>query len=110
MARLLRLSKVRRYVVPQLQSNASDSGTGANSFARGPEEMRRQMEYFEQMQQAFGGSSGSFNLQPQQQGTQQSQGSIRNNNSNNNNSSDNSSEMTEEEMIAEAIARSLRES
>ena len=80
---------------------------GADPFASGPAEMRRQMEQFQQMMSQNGGTSGSFG--GQQSNQPPSQGSVASGNNNNSNGGDDS-QMTEEEMIAEAIARSLRES
>jgi alkanesulfonate monooxygenase SsuD/methylene tetrahydromethanopterin reductase-like flavin-dependent oxidoreductase (luciferase family) len=94
-------ANVSRMMQQQQQAGGAGASGGVDPFAGGPEDMRRQMQQFQEMQ----GNSGSFNLQPQQQnGQQPSQGS----GGNSNNAND--SEMTEEEMIAEAIARSLRES
>lgn len=98
-------ANVSRMMQQQQQAGGAGASGGVDPFAGGPEDMRRQMQQFQEMQNFFGGNSGSFNLQPQQQnGQQPSQGS----GGNSNNAND--SEMTEEEMIAEAIARSLRES
>lgn len=103
---------VSRMMQAQQQAGSTAGNTGADPFAGGPEAMRRQMEQFQQMQQMFGGSSGQFNLQQQQQPSQSNQQNSQQSNNGNNGSanSGNDSEMTEEEMIAEAIARSLRES
>ena len=105
---------VRANVSRMMQQQQQAGGAGASSggsdpFAGGPEEMRRQMEQFQQMQQAFGGASGSFNMQQQQQQQQQGSQPQQQQGVGGNNIA-NDSEMTEEEMIAEAIARSLRES
>lgn len=92
---------------------------GTDPFANGSEAMRRQTEQFQSNQ--FSGSIGGSNAGSS---TATGAGTINgsggggsaNNNanasssSNGNSSSGNDNEMTEEEMIAEAIARSLRES
>eukprot|EP00581_Thalassiosira_minuscula_P001840 CAMPEP_0183745996 /NCGR_PEP_ID=MMETSP0737-20130205/66526_1 /TAXON_ID=385413 /ORGANISM="Thalassiosira miniscula, Strain CCMP1093" /LENGTH=529 /DNA_ID=CAMNT_0025981675 /DNA_START=13 /DNA_END=1603 /DNA_ORIENTATION=- len=105
-------------------AGGSAGGAANDPFAGGPEAMRRQMEQFQRMTQQFGGSSGSF---PAATGGGSSaggggaaggatngtgSGSATNANASGAGGSagNNDNEMTEEEMIAEAIARSLRES
>lgn len=99
-------------------SSGAGSTTGVDPFAGGPESMRRLMEQFQQNSQQFGGSSGgsAFGAGGHSSAGAASSGSSGNaNNANNNNGSldenttNNDAEMTEEEMIAEAIARSLRD-
>mmetsp|Transcript_9392 Transcript_9392/g.13978 ORF Transcript_9392/g.13978 Transcript_9392/m.13978 type:complete len:431 (+) Transcript_9392:67-1359(+) len=82
------------------QQQQSGAGTGgANPFGGGgTDEMRRQMEQFQQTSQQFGGGAGA-GAPP-----------APNQNGNNGSSGQSDGEMTEEEMIAEAIRRSLGES
>eukprot|EP00579_Thalassiosira_antarctica_P000263 CAMPEP_0201869730 /NCGR_PEP_ID=MMETSP0902-20130614/3136_1 /ASSEMBLY_ACC=CAM_ASM_000551 /TAXON_ID=420261 /ORGANISM="Thalassiosira antarctica, Strain CCMP982" /LENGTH=476 /DNA_ID=CAMNT_0048395277 /DNA_START=26 /DNA_END=1456 /DNA_ORIENTATION=- len=109
-------------LMSQQQQQPSGAGGGADPFNNGPDAMRRRMEQFQQMSQQFGGSSGGFNAGGGGSGTAAAAGQSGTSgvgsagaNSTNNASgvggnAGNDSEMTEEEMIAEAIARSLRES
>merc|ERR1712238_21361 len=89
-------------------------GSVADPFSNGPDSMRRQMQLFQQASQQHGGTSGEVRgvgsgageAVVRQSGTA---GEITANNGNDL-SGGNDSGITEEEMIAEAIARSLRES
>ncbi|KAL7535274.1 hypothetical protein ACHAXR_006386 [Thalassiosira sp. AJA248-18] len=104
------------------QQQTGGAGGGPDPFSNGPDAMRRQMEQFQQMSQQFGGSSGGFNTGggagsgmagasaagPGGGGGQTGTSSNTNNGTGAGGNGD--SDMTEEEMIAEAIARSLRES
>lgn len=95
-----------------MQQQQPGGGAGSDPFSNGPEAMRRQMEVFQRMSQQHGGTSGSFNTGGSGGGAAPS-GAVGSSNSTNGsggNNASNDSEMTEEEMIAEAIARSLRES
>eukprot|EP00804_Cyclotella_cryptica_P017589 CCRYP_006721-RA/>CCRYP_006721-RA protein AED:0.09 eAED:0.06 QI:0/1/0.5/1/1/1/2/84/471 len=95
----------------QQQQQAGGNAAGADPFGTGPEAMRRQMEQFQQMSRQFGGMSGGFGASSAQGAPSGRQGSgvAANHNSSNVNGGGDDSQMTEEEMIAEAIARSLRE-
>ena len=93
-------------------SNGTGS-TGVDPFAGGPESMRRLMEQFQQRSEQFGGSSGGVGLAEGGHGGGTPSDSALGGNGNSSTierSSNDDNEMTEEEMIAEAIARSLRES
>ena len=97
------------------QQNAGGNGNGdgnSNSNSAGGMDMAAQMEMMRQFSNIASTSNTNTNgiQQPQQQ-QQQQQPSNSNNNTNNNNNNNNGGErqMTEEEMIAEAIARSMRE-
>lgn len=104
-------ANVSRMMQQQQQQQAGVNAGGADHFANGPEAMRRQMEQFQQMSQRFGGTSGGFGASSVQGATsgQQGPGVGGNTSSNNAAGSGDDTQMTEEEMIAEAIARSLRE-
>lgn len=97
--------------VANLMGGALGHGTsvGGDPFARGPEEMRAQMETLERVSREYGGTSGGFNVG----GGEGGGGGIppvMTAPSGMGNDDENSGGTTEEEMIAEAIARSLRES
>mmetsp|Transcript_6084 Transcript_6084/g.13786 ORF Transcript_6084/g.13786 Transcript_6084/m.13786 type:complete len:454 (-) Transcript_6084:121-1482(-) len=99
-------------MMQQQQGGAGAAGGGGGAgdpFANGPEAMQRQMEQFAQMSQQFGGSSGGFNTGGGT-GTGTASGGQSGAANNNGSAGMNDNEQTEEEMIAEAIARSLRES
>ena len=104
-------ANVSRMMQQQQQQQAGVNAGGADHFANGPEAMRRQMEQFQQMSQHFGGTSGGFGASSVQGASsgQQGLGVGGNTSSNNAAGSGDDTQMTEEEMIAEAIARSLRE-
>ncbi len=103
-------------------TNGAGSSTGLDPFAGGPESLQRLMEQFQRNSQQFGGSSGGtgFGTGGGSGGggggritsTSSALGSVNSNNTNTvgESVSNDDSAMTEEEMIAEAIARSLRES
>ena len=87
-------------------SGGTGGSGGPDPFGNGPEEMRRQMEQFQRMSQQHGGTSGGFNAGGGG-GANDNNGSAAGGGGG---TAGNDSEATEEEMIAEAIARSLRES
>ena len=85
-------------------------GGGADPFASGPEGMRAQMEAFERLSRMHGGSSGGFNVGGGGGGPS-SNGVAGGGNAGAATTAGGNGDggMTEEDMIAEAIARSLRE-
>ena len=97
-------------------SSGNDGSTGVDPFAGGPESMQRLMEQFQQNSQRFGGSSGGVGggFGSGRLGSDTG-GGDRNASTNSaavrgsGNRTNDDTDMTEEEMIAEAIARSLRE-
>ncbi|KAL9184814.1 hypothetical protein ACHAXT_002591 [Thalassiosira profunda] len=119
---------VRNRMASMMQQQQSGAGAGgaANPFGGGPDDMRRQMEQFQRMSAQFGGSGGGFNVggaggggttgtAPPASGASGAAGGSDTAGASNNTGSGGGSgggerEMTEEEMIAEAIARSMRES
>eukprot|EP00578_Thalassiosira_sp_NH16_P019027 CAMPEP_0181094456 /NCGR_PEP_ID=MMETSP1071-20121207/10002_1 /TAXON_ID=35127 /ORGANISM="Thalassiosira sp., Strain NH16" /LENGTH=481 /DNA_ID=CAMNT_0023176785 /DNA_START=49 /DNA_END=1494 /DNA_ORIENTATION=- len=117
---------MRNQMASMMGGGGAGGGAGAGAadpFAGGPEEMRRQMEQFQRMSQQFGGSAGGFGA-PAGGGTATTTGTnptgrapasagggaAATNPGSGGGGGGNDNEMTEEEMIAEAIARSLRES
>ena len=108
---------VRSNVSRMMQQQQSGGRAGSDPFVNGPEAMRRQMEQFQRLSQQFGGVNGTFNpgnstsgaSTAGQSGTRVPSSGGGASGSGGSTAAD-ESEMTEEEMIAEAIARSLRES
>jgi len=103
-----------------LGRGASGNGNagGVDPFASGPEGMRAQMEAFERLSRMHGGNSGGFNVgggdgggaPPVATARPSSNGVAGGGNAGASATAGNGDGgMTEEEMIAEAIARSLRE-
>ena len=100
-------------------SNSAGSSAGVDPFAGGPESMQRLMEQFQRNSQQFGGSSGGTGFvagEGSGGGRSASTSSALGIGTSSNTDdtvgervSNDDSAMTEEEMIAEAIARSLRE-
>ena len=100
-------------------TNGASSSTGVDPFAGGPESLQRLMEQFQRNSQQFGGSSGGTGFGTgggsggggRMTSTSSALGSVNSNNTDTvgERVSNDDSAMTEEEMIAEAIARSLRE-
>lgn len=104
-------------IMAGMNTSNGTSSTGVDPFAGGPESMRRLMEQFQQRSEQFGGSSGGVGLAEGGHGGGTPGGtSVNSALGGNGNAStierttNDDNELTEEEMIAEAIARSLRES
>lgn len=100
--------------------NGNSGGGGADPFASGPEGMRAQMEAFERLSRMHGGNSGGFNVggggggggaPPVATSQPSSNGVAGGGNAGAATTAGGNGDggMTEEDMIAEAIARSLRE-
>jgi hypothetical protein len=107
---------------PNVANAIANNNAGGDPFARGPDAMRAQMERFEALARQYGGSGGGFNVGgggdaggavPVGTAPTGAAGPRTSSNGGGNNVGDrrggNDGSMTEEEMIAEAIARSLRE-
>lgn len=96
---------------------ANNGGSGGDPFAVGPDAMRAQMDRFEALARRHGGSGGGFNVgggagggTPVATAPTGTVGPRTSSNGGGNVGTGNDDgSMTEEEMIAEAIARSLRE-
>lgn len=120
MSQLVNDPGMRENMSRMMQQQQSGGGAESpNPFGNMPDAMRRQMEEMNRLSQQYGGSSGTFNAggtgggaAPSGQSGNAAPSASSGGGANNANGSGgaNDSQMTEEEMIAEAIARSLRES